>query len=159
MLVGQVFAYFWDHQESYCQDVSHIAGQLDQLSLILESINFAHANVRRKTDPAGTERYQAQLAEWSEDEVYRLYFREPWHIYVGKIISTEGLGSESGINRRIIELETLANALQEVKLDLPEAKIIHCTSLYVEGNPDLFPDLPVPKRRKFLTRFLHYSKL
>lgn len=92
LLVGEVFEYSGTTKICDAQHIKHITTQLQNLGLIMDVDNYAQANVRRNSDPKGTERYKAILLEASGDEEYHDFSGEPWHVYVGKVIS-QGSGA------------------------------------------------------------------
>lgn len=116
LLVGEVFEYSGTKKMQDAQHVKNITGQLQKLGLVMDENTYAQANVRRSTDPQNTQRYQAILLEASGDEEYHDYSGEPWHVYVGKVIS-QGHGS--------IDIPTLETVLREVKQDFPNPKVLH----------------------------------
>jgi len=116
LLVGEVFEYSGTTKKHDAQHVKHIAEQLQKLGLVIDEDNYAQANVRRNTDQQSAQRYKAILLEASGDEEYHDFGRDPWHVYVGRVIS-EGHG--------IVELTTLEAAFREVKQDFPNPKLLH----------------------------------
>ena len=119
LLVGNVFEYSGTTKKHDAQHVKHIAEQLQILGLVMDELSYAEANVRRMDDPQGTLRYKAILLESSGDEEYHDFSREPWHVYVGKIISED---------HGAVAITTLEEALREVRIDFHDPKILHLKS-------------------------------
>ena len=117
LMVGEMFEYSGTRGKGDPQNVEYISKRLQKLGLVIEGSGI-EANVRRSDDPAKTERYLARVAEWGNDDEYYDYGKEPWHVYVGKVISKEH-GS--------LVLTSLEEALKEVRKDFPEPKVLHCT--------------------------------
>ena len=118
LMVGDVFVYWTEDKMESGQDVSFIEDQLQDMGLVMDICNRAKANVRRETDPEGTKRYVAILAEWGEDDEYHDFGKEPWHVYVGRVISEE---------HEAVDLEIILMHVEELRRDFPEPKVLHCT--------------------------------
>lgn len=124
LMIGQIFEYRVDSLNEPGQNIEAIAEQLKQFGLVMDKENHCTGNVRRVSDPKGTQRYKALLAEWSGDDEYHDARGEPWHVYVGKVIS-EGYGT--------VDIGTLEKALSEVNKDFPKPKVLHCTRpIYID---------------------------
>ena len=124
LMAGYVFEYNVS-MDKPGQHIGYIADRLNDMGLVAKlgkgETEVSATTVRRLTDPEDMERYIARVAEWCADDDY---YRGPWHVYVGKIISAE---------HGAVDLATIQKALNEVKKDFPEPKVLHCTrDIYID---------------------------
>lgn len=97
------------------RDDTDLNQQLTQYNLV-SNLNTGDWSVRRQTDPQKTHRYlMTQAAGDSADS-------DEYDVIVGRTVGENGYGNQSVIIEK--ELSDLEIALNEVREDIPDAKII-----------------------------------
>ena len=99
------------------RNVGELNQQLLEYNLVtnLRMDGFGHFSVRRLTEAGGTRRYDMtqSVGDYADSTDY--------DVIVGKIIGTNGYDQPDVIENEISELEII---LKEVRMDIPDAKII-----------------------------------
>jgi len=116
LMVGQILEYHVGLKGT--PNITEINDQLESMGLKLTGKNHYEASVNRLSDDNEIERYKAFAVEWSGDDEYHDAGGKPWHVCVGKVLSKE---------HGAVDLETILGALEEIKEDFPDAKVLHCT--------------------------------
>lgn len=110
-------AYLMAGKRFKARDVNELNQQLSRYNLIsnLSRDGSGDLSARRLTEPQGTSRYDMTQSVGDSADTNR------YDVIVGKTIGTNGYNQPDVVEKELSELEI---ALTEVRIDIPEAKII-----------------------------------